>query len=196
MDTLSKDRNYVIENGIDSIRVIIQRPKKWLMLLISITEYLIDLIFLPIGVYLLIRWAAGIFPQYLSVPFGVVLICLSIFILYRKFIDNGEYLANKEIIEFRQQYIFLEKFILGIKLVRKIKIENIKGITISIAFNLMRITPLRWLPFLSKDVDGLIVWKRSGFNKAQMIGRGLSQIEAKAILDNVLSKFPQYRYTQ
>jgi hypothetical protein len=107
-----------------------------------------------------------------------------------------EFAIDTESIEIDNQIFRITKSGLGFKIKKEYHAENIRGI--SQLPSLISNNALNWLlhlSWVSKNMDAFMIWHTHGLRKFHTFGKGLASSDSQIVLETILRRFPQYRYS-
>jgi len=187
--------NFVVESSITSIKATIHGRKKWVWFLPSLFVFLINAFcLLPILGLVIGSLAQKYLPGNIQAAVFLLLLCLYLFILYKKSFDTLEYVFDKETIEINDERITVEKSgFLGLRNKKAFLAENIRGMTTSLSTS-EQFSSISHPPFLSSSLGAFMIWQ-NGIKPFYNFGKGVSQSDAQNLINTIYSRFPKYRFS-
>lgn len=190
--TTALPNNIAVDDSFNSIKISICAQKRWALFMMSVFQWVIfGLCALPIFGLVLFSAAQNYLPKGLNILVGIIIGGLVIYLIYTKFREVMEYIDDKEIIEIDSLSVKIETSGSGITSKKEYPAENIKMITGLFSFG--EKVEIKRSRFLNSNFHALMLWHNRGLKRYHSFGRAIDAADAQTILENIYSKFPQYK---
>ena len=185
-------KNIVVENSLASVKITINKKKRWGKFIILLIQLLLIIFFVfPVIRFLVETYLENHISEKLVL---LVWIMIGGFLLYRIYQQIRAILdsvPDKEIIEINSQNVVIEKRGLGLKIKNEFPAENI--VKISAMFPLGENSMVNKRPlFIKSDTPMLVLWFDRKIKRYHTFGRTVDIKDAHQILEVIYSRFPQY----